>query len=221
VLNSSRGCSQQRQLCENHEFLLHMAICVPGISNTTGGAARTQDGNEVTEPYWLPPGFRFHPTDEELVTYYLARKLMSADFKTHAISEVDLNKCEPWDLPGMSRAPHLKFSSFSRQSVSKFLQFKRKSLQLILHPSRSALLHEFMSITCHNCKSCENISCNGRMQSLINSHTSHSDPDENYVQIQFGDLLACREIDYRRERVVLLQSEGSQVPYRDANQPGH
>jgi hypothetical protein len=86
-----------------------MAICVPAISNTTGGAARTQDGKEATEPYWLPPGFRFHPTDEELVTYYLARKLMSADFKTHAISEVDLNKCEPWDLPGMSRAPDLKF----------------------------------------------------------------------------------------------------------------
>jgi hypothetical protein len=86
-----------------------MAICVPGINNTTGGAARTQDGKEVTEPYWLPPGFRFHPTDEELVTYYLARKLRSADFKPHAISEVDLNKCEPWDLPGMSRAPDLKF----------------------------------------------------------------------------------------------------------------
>jgi hypothetical protein len=43
------------------------------------------------------------------VTYYLARKLRSADFKPHAISEVDLNKCEPWDLPGMSRAPDLKF----------------------------------------------------------------------------------------------------------------
>jgi hypothetical protein len=86
---------------------------------------------------------------------------------------------------------------------------------------RSALLHEFMSITSRNSKSCENISCNRRMQSLICSHTSHSDPDENYVQIQFGGLLACREIDYRRERVVLLQSEGSQVPYRDANQPCH
>ncbi len=108
---------------------------------------------------------------------------------------------------------------YSGQSVSKFLQFKSKSLQLILHPLRSALLREFLSITCHNYKSCENISCNRRMQSLIYSHTSHSDPDENYVQ--FGGLLACREIDYRRERVVLLQSEGSQVPYRDANQPCH
>ncbi|CAK9223702.1 unnamed protein product [Sphagnum troendelagicum] len=90
-----------------------MAICVPGINNTTGGAARTQDGKEVTEPYWLPPGFRFHPTDEELVTYYLARKLRSADFKTHAISEVDLNKCEPWDLPEKSTIGEKEWYFFS------------------------------------------------------------------------------------------------------------
>lgn len=49
---------------------------------------------------WLPPGFRFHPTDEELVTYYLTKKVVDSSFRVHAIAEVDLNKCEPWDLPG-------------------------------------------------------------------------------------------------------------------------
>jgi hypothetical protein len=47
----------------------------------------------------LPPGFRFHPTDEELVTYYLTRKVSDFAFTTPAIADVDLNKCEPWDLP--------------------------------------------------------------------------------------------------------------------------
>lgn len=47
----------------------------------------------------LPPGFRFHPTDEELVSYYLTRKIRNPDFSVRAIGEVDLNKCEPWDLP--------------------------------------------------------------------------------------------------------------------------
>jgi No apical meristem (NAM) protein len=50
----------------------------------------------------LPPGFRFHPTDEELITYYLHHKLTAADFTARAIADVDLNKCEPWDLPGNS-----------------------------------------------------------------------------------------------------------------------
>lgn len=48
----------------------------------------------------LPPGFRFHPTDEELITYYLLKKVLDSNFTGKAIVEVDLNKCEPWELPG-------------------------------------------------------------------------------------------------------------------------
>ncbi|GAB2216734.1 hypothetical protein Droror1_Dr00024512 [Drosera rotundifolia] len=47
----------------------------------------------------LPPGFRFHPTDEELITYYLSNKVLNSNFFARAIGEVDLNKVEPWDLP--------------------------------------------------------------------------------------------------------------------------
>lgn len=48
----------------------------------------------------LPPGFRFHPTDEELVTCYLVNKISDSNFTGKAITDVDLNKCEPWELPG-------------------------------------------------------------------------------------------------------------------------
>ncbi|CAK9162935.1 unnamed protein product [Ilex paraguariensis] len=47
----------------------------------------------------LPPGFRFHPTDEELITHYLGQKVLDQTFCPRAIGEVDLNKVEPWDLP--------------------------------------------------------------------------------------------------------------------------
>ncbi|KAK4770139.1 hypothetical protein SAY87_030671 [Trapa incisa] len=47
----------------------------------------------------LPPGFRFHPTDEEIITHYLAPKVADGRFTAIAIGEADLNKCEPWDLP--------------------------------------------------------------------------------------------------------------------------
>lgn len=55
--------------------------------------------NTDDEPMELPPGFRFHPTDEELVTHYLSPKVLDSSFSTKAIGEVDLNKVEPWDLP--------------------------------------------------------------------------------------------------------------------------
>ena len=51
-------------------------------------------------PMSLPPGFRFHPTDEELVSYYLDRKITGQTIDLEIIPEVDLYKCEPWDLPG-------------------------------------------------------------------------------------------------------------------------
>lgn len=47
----------------------------------------------------LPPGFRFHPTDEELITHYLSNKVIDPTFSAIAIGEVDMNKIEPWDLP--------------------------------------------------------------------------------------------------------------------------
>ncbi|CAK9862040.1 unnamed protein product [Sphagnum jensenii] len=47
----------------------------------------------------VPPGFRFHPTDEELVAYYLKRKVSGRSIEDDVIAVVDLYKCEPWDLP--------------------------------------------------------------------------------------------------------------------------
>ncbi|OWM88533.1 hypothetical protein CDL15_Pgr002300 [Punica granatum] len=50
----------------------------------------------------LPPGFRFHPKDDELVCDYLMGKVVVADPQDSPqlmMIEVDLNKCEPWDIP--------------------------------------------------------------------------------------------------------------------------
>ncbi|CAN6560130.1 unnamed protein product [Malus baccata var. baccata] len=50
------------------------------------------------------PGFRFTPTDEELISYYLKNKLEGPPpGKTvEVISEVDICNFEPWDLPAKS-----------------------------------------------------------------------------------------------------------------------
>ncbi|XP_030511917.1 protein CUP-SHAPED COTYLEDON 2 [Rhodamnia argentea] len=61
----------------------------------------------------LPPGFRFHPTDEELITYYLLKKVLDSSFTGRAIAEVDLNKCEPWELPEKAKMGEKEWYFFS------------------------------------------------------------------------------------------------------------
>ncbi|KAL6535976.1 hypothetical protein OROHE_012820 [Orobanche hederae] len=61
----------------------------------------------------LPPGFRFHPTDEELITYYLLKKVLDCNFTSRAIAEVDLNKSEPWHLPGKAKMGEKEWYFFS------------------------------------------------------------------------------------------------------------
>ncbi|XP_028774496.1 NAC domain-containing protein 37 [Neltuma alba] len=51
----------------------------------------------------VPPGFRFHPTDEELVGYYLRKKVASQKIDLDVIREIDLYRIEPWDLQDRCR----------------------------------------------------------------------------------------------------------------------
>ncbi|XVF27579.1 hypothetical protein REPUB_Repub14bG0120700 [Reevesia pubescens] len=48
----------------------------------------------------LPPGFRFHPTDEELIIHYLKMKASpSSNQLISIIADVNIYKFNPWELP--------------------------------------------------------------------------------------------------------------------------
>ncbi|KAF8412064.1 hypothetical protein HHK36_000017 [Tetracentron sinense] len=51
----------------------------------------------------VPPGFRFHPTEEELLHYYLRKKVAYEKIDLDVIQDVDLNKLEPWDIQDKCR----------------------------------------------------------------------------------------------------------------------
>ncbi|KAL6544386.1 hypothetical protein OROMI_023248 [Orobanche minor] len=59
----------------------------------------TTDSSGGSQQPQLPPGFRFHPTDEELVVHYLKKKAAAAPLPVTIIAEVDLYKFDPWELP--------------------------------------------------------------------------------------------------------------------------
>lgn len=74
----------------------------------------------------LPPGFRFHPTDEELVVQYLGRKVFSYPLPAAIIPELDLCEFDPWDLPG-------NYPKRKKYSLSLLAFFFRLLSNLILY----------------------------------------------------------------------------------------
>ncbi|CAN1247215.1 NAC transcription factor 47 [Linum grandiflorum] len=61
----------------------------------------------------MPPGFRFHPTDEELILHYLQKKLSSSPFPLSIIADVNIYKFDPWDLPAKATFGEKEWYFFS------------------------------------------------------------------------------------------------------------
>ncbi|QCD92588.1 hypothetical protein DEO72_LG5g655 [Vigna unguiculata] len=61
-----------------------------------------EERNEMEKIDDVMPGFRFHPTDEELVDFYLKRKIQQKSLPIELIKQVDIYKHDPWDLPKLA-----------------------------------------------------------------------------------------------------------------------
>ncbi|GLT54984.1 hypothetical protein SLA2020_281420 [Shorea laevis] len=67
---------------------------------------------EAEVPAVILPGFRFHPTDEELVGFYLRRKVEKKPITFEVIKQIDIYKYDPWDLPKGSSSSGVKESEW-------------------------------------------------------------------------------------------------------------
>lgn len=70
-------------------------------NNKGGGGGGGGGGDEDEHEHdMVMPGFRFHPTEEELVEFYLRRKVEGKRFNVELITFLDLYRYDPWELPG-------------------------------------------------------------------------------------------------------------------------
>ncbi|XVE67254.1 hypothetical protein DITRI_Ditri08aG0145700 [Diplodiscus trichospermus] len=49
------------------------------------------------------PGFRFHPTEEELLDFYLKNMVYGKKLRFDVIGFLNIYRHDPWDLPGLSK----------------------------------------------------------------------------------------------------------------------
>ncbi|XP_074570543.1 NAC domain-containing protein 35-like [Curcuma longa] len=84
----------------------HTASCSSSLrsamitATSTGVAAPPADltADDRHDHDLLMPGFRFHPTEEELIDFYLRRKVQGRRFNVDLIPFLDLYRYDPWDL---------------------------------------------------------------------------------------------------------------------------
>ncbi|KAL1336282.1 hypothetical protein HN51_030672 [Arachis hypogaea] len=67
----------------------------------------------------LPPGFRFYPTDEELVVHFLHRKAALLPCHPDVIPDLDLYPYDPWELDGRALAEGNQWYYYSRRTQSR------------------------------------------------------------------------------------------------------
>ncbi|URD78527.1 (No apical meristem) protein [Musa troglodytarum] len=63
---------------------------------------RGADDKDGHEHDLVMPGFRFHPTEEELIEFYLRRKVEGKRFSVELITYLDLYRYDPWELPALA-----------------------------------------------------------------------------------------------------------------------
>ncbi|RZC54463.1 hypothetical protein C5167_013319 [Papaver somniferum] len=68
----------------------------------------------------LPPGFRFNPTDQELILHFLHRKASLLPCVPDVIPDLDLYPYDPWDLNGKALAgDYNQWYFFSRRTSNR------------------------------------------------------------------------------------------------------
>ncbi|KAL3635302.1 hypothetical protein CASFOL_019849 [Castilleja foliolosa] len=67
----------------------------------------------------LPPGFRFYPTDEELVLHFLHRKASLLPCHPNVIPDLHLHPYDPWDLDGKAMGEGKRWYFYSRRAQSR------------------------------------------------------------------------------------------------------
>ncbi|KAF4385692.1 hypothetical protein F8388_010248 [Cannabis sativa] len=73
----------------------------------------------------LPIGYRFCPTDEELLLHYLKRKVHALPLPASVISEFDVFQTDPWALPGDVKEKRYFFCNYKKMDILNNKMCKR------------------------------------------------------------------------------------------------
>ncbi|CAN4102523.1 unnamed protein product [Withania somnifera] len=169
----------------------------------------------------LPPGFRFHPRDEELICDYLMKKVDQSTNQQQypLLIEVDLNKSEPWEIPEVARVGGKEWYFYSqrdrkyatglrtnRATVSGYWKATGKDRAVI---RKGSLVGMRKTLVFYQGRAPKGRKSDWVMHEfrLTNTHPQISSPKEDWV--------LCRVFHKNKELLGAKQGSGSNNMYHD------
>ncbi|CAK9317734.1 unnamed protein product [Citrullus colocynthis] len=139
----------------------------------------------------LPVGYRFCPTDEELVGHYLKRKVFDLPLPASVIPEFDVFLTDPWGLPGDLKEKRFFFSkqkSFLRRRAGCGIWKSTGKEKFILSQGINQVLGLRKSLIFSESKSSERTRATRWVMHEYRLARSASATTPNSTQIEVGDL---------------------------------
>ncbi|KAL9141059.1 hypothetical protein ABFS82_14G078100 [Erythranthe guttata] len=99
--NNKNNQEESNSIISNDNSNINISV----NNNNNNNINNKQDDQEQENDHdeeMVMPGFRFHPTEEELVEFYLRRKVEGKRFNVELITFLDLYRYDPWELPGLA-----------------------------------------------------------------------------------------------------------------------
>ncbi|OIW00246.1 hypothetical protein TanjilG_27497 [Lupinus angustifolius] len=160
----------------------------------------------------LPLGFRFQPTDEELVFQYLKCKVFSYPLPASIIPEINVCKYDPWDFPGNWEQEEMYFFS---SKEAKYRSGKRMNRTTISGYWKATGSDKRILSSTSSCDSIVGIRKNHVFYQGKSPNGSRTDwvmheyrlvtIQNNYVS-EIGDWVLCRLLIKKRS---VIESDGS------------
>ncbi|KAE9610163.1 hypothetical protein Lal_00006281 [Lupinus albus] len=160
----------------------------------------------------LPPGFRFQPTDEELVFQYLKCKIFSYPLPASIIPEINVCNYDPWDFPGNWEQQERYFFSSKEAKYRRGNRMNRRTISGFWKATGS---DKKISSSTSSCDSIVGIrknhvfykgkSPNGSRTDWVLHEYRLVNIENNYVS-EIGDWVLCRLMMKKRS---VIESDGS------------
>ncbi|KAI9178106.1 hypothetical protein LWI28_022768 [Acer negundo] len=166
-------------------------------NNSSSNNNNNNNNNNVN----LPPGFRFYPTDEELLVHFLQRKASLLPCHPDVIPDLDLYPYDPWQLDGKALAEGNQWYFYSRKTQNRMSSngyWKPMGIEEAIYSNNNTKIGVKKYLVFHLGEAPSAVKTNWILQeyrlsdSAASSSTSRTSKRRSHSKLDYSKWVICR-----------------------------